>query len=152
MNYCPRCWTGSILGCRCLAGQLYNHYCHHSLFLLYPHPPAMLEGWVHLKILLLSLGFVVEDFSLNNLLGLFYIGTVARVTISIHGIDASASSTASSSSPVSSSTCPATSIAQPSECGRQHTLISVHAQTAAWQQSNGNSEARMSEKCGEWRD
>ena len=42
--------------------------------------------------------------------------------------------------------------AQPSECGRQHTLISVHAQTAAWQQSNGNSEARMSEKCGEWRD
>ena len=41
--------------------------------------------------------------------------------------------------------------AQPSECGRQHTLISVHAQTAAQQQSNGNSEARMSEKCGEWR-
>ena len=44
------------------------------------------------------------------------------------------------------------SAAQPSECGRQDTLISVHAQTAAWQQSNGNSEARMSEKCGEWRD
>ena len=41
---------------------------------------------------------------------------------------------------------------QPSECGQQHTLISVHAQTAAWKQSNGNSEARMSEKCGEWRD
>ena len=41
---------------------------------------------------------------------------------------------------------------QPSECGRRHILISVHAQTAAWQQSNGNSEARMSEKCGEWRD
>ena len=43
-------------------------------------------------------------------------------------------------------------LAQPSEYGRQHTLISVHAQTAAWHQSNGNSEARMSEKCGEWRD
>ena len=43
-------------------------------------------------------------------------------------------------------------IAQPSECGRQHTLISIHAQTSAGQQSNGNSEARMSEKCGEWRD
>ena len=41
---------------------------------------------------------------------------------------------------------------QPSECGRQHTLISVHAQTAAWQQSNGNSEAKTSDKCGEWRD
>ena len=41
---------------------------------------------------------------------------------------------------------------QPSECEQQHNLISVHAQTAAWQQSNGNSEARMSEKCGEWRD
>ena len=41
---------------------------------------------------------------------------------------------------------------QPSECGRQHTLISVHAQTAAWQQSYGNSEARMSKKYGEWRD
>ena len=41
---------------------------------------------------------------------------------------------------------------QPSECGRQHTLISVHAQTASWQQSNGNSEAMRSEKCGEWRD
>ena len=44
------------------------------------------------------------------------------------------------------------SIAQPSECGRRHTLISVHAQAAAGQQSNGNSEARMSEKCGVWRD
>ena len=44
------------------------------------------------------------------------------------------------------------SVSQPSECGRQHTLISVHAQTAAWQQSNGNFEARMSEKYGEWRD
>ena len=41
---------------------------------------------------------------------------------------------------------------QLSECGRQQTLISVHAQTAAWQQSNENSEARMSKKCGEWRD
>ena len=41
---------------------------------------------------------------------------------------------------------------QPSECGLQHTLISVHAQSAAWQQSNGNSETRMSEKYGEWRD
>ena len=43
-------------------------------------------------------------------------------------------------------------VPQPSECGRQHTLISVHAQTAALQQSNVNSEARMSEKCREWRD
>ena len=33
--------------------------------------------------------------------------------------------------------------AQPSECGRQPTLNIVHAQTAA---------ARMSGKCGEWRD
>ena len=41
---------------------------------------------------------------------------------------------------------------QPSECGRQQTLISLHSQTAAWQQCNGNSEARMSEKCGEWRE
>ena len=41
---------------------------------------------------------------------------------------------------------------QPSECGRQHILISIHAQTAAWQQSNENSEAMMSQKCGEWRD
>ena len=45
-----------------------------------------------------------------------------------------------------------TQASQPPECERQHTLISVHAQTAAWQQSNINSEARMSEKCGEWRD
>ena len=37
---------------------------------------------------------------------------------------------------------------EPFECGRQHTLNSVYAQTAAWQQSNGNFEARMSEKCG----
>ena len=43
-------------------------------------------------------------------------------------------------------------LSQPSGCGRKHTLISIHAQTAAWQQSNGNSEARMSEKFGEWRD
>ena len=35
---------------------------------------------------------------------------------------------------------------------RLHTMITVHAQTAAQQQSNGNFEARMSEKCGEWRD
>ena len=41
---------------------------------------------------------------------------------------------------------------QPSECGRQRTLNIVHAQTAAQQQSNGSSEARMSGKCGEWRD
>ena len=41
---------------------------------------------------------------------------------------------------------------QPSECGRQHTLNIVHAQTAAQQQSNGSYEARMSGKCGEWRD
>ena len=43
-------------------------------------------------------------------------------------------------------------MAQPSECGRQHTLNIVHAQTAAQQQSNGSYEARMSGKCGEWRD
>ena len=43
-------------------------------------------------------------------------------------------------------------ISQPSECGRQRTLISVHAQTAPRLQSNGNSEARMSQKCGEWKD
>ena len=42
--------------------------------------------------------------------------------------------------------------AQPSECRRQHTLNIVHAQTAAQQQSNGSYEARMSGKCGEWRD
>ena len=35
---------------------------------------------------------------------------------------------------------------------RLRTRITVHAQTAAQQQSNGNFEARMSEKCGEWRD
>ena len=34
---------------------------------------------------------------------------------------------------------------RPSECGRQHTLISLHAQTAGWQPSNGNFKARMSE-------
>ena len=45
-----------------------------------------------------------------------------------------------------------TSGAQPSECGRQRTLNIVHAQTAAQQQSNGSYEARMSGKCGEWRD
>ena len=33
-----------------------------------------------------------------------------------------------------------------------HTRITVHAQTAAQQQSNGSYEARMSGKCGEWRD
>ena len=43
-------------------------------------------------------------------------------------------------------------VAQPSECGREHTLNIVHAQTAAQQQSNGSYEARMSGKCGEWRD
>ena len=41
---------------------------------------------------------------------------------------------------------------QPSECGQQRTLNIVHAQTAAQQQSNGCYEARMSGKCGEWRD
>ena len=41
---------------------------------------------------------------------------------------------------------------QPSECGRQRTLNIVHAQTAAQQQSNGSFEARMSGKCGEWRE
>ena len=35
---------------------------------------------------------------------------------------------------------------------RLRTRITIHAQTAARQQSNGNSEARMSGKCGEWRD
>ena len=43
-------------------------------------------------------------------------------------------------------------LSQPSECGRQHTLNSVHAQIANRQQSNGNSEARMSEKCEKWID
>ena len=43
-------------------------------------------------------------------------------------------------------------ISQPSECGRQPTLNIVHALTAAQQQSNGSYEARMSGKCGEWRD
>ena len=42
--------------------------------------------------------------------------------------------------------------AQPSECGRQRILNIVHAQTAAQEQSNGSYEARMSMKCGEWRD
>ena len=41
---------------------------------------------------------------------------------------------------------------QPSECGQQRTLNIVHAQTAAQEQSNGSYEARMSGKCGEWRD
>ena len=41
---------------------------------------------------------------------------------------------------------------QPSECGRERTLNIVHAQTAAQQQSNGSYEARISRKCGEWRD
>ena len=41
---------------------------------------------------------------------------------------------------------------QPSECGRQRTLNNVHAQTAAQQQSNRSYEARMSGKCGEWRE
>ena len=40
----------------------------------------------------------------------------------------------------------------PSECGRQRTLNIVLAQTPAQQQSNGSCEARMSGKCGEWRD
>ena len=44
------------------------------------------------------------------------------------------------------------SATQPSELGRQRTLNIVHAQTAAQQQSNGSYEARMSGKCGEWRD
>ena len=44
------------------------------------------------------------------------------------------------------------SMTQPSECGRQRTLNIVHAHTAAQQQSNGSYEARMSGKCGEWRD
>ena len=35
---------------------------------------------------------------------------------------------------------------------RLHTRITVHAQTAAQQQSDGNFEARMSKKCREWRD
>ena len=44
------------------------------------------------------------------------------------------------------------SYAQPSECGQQCTLNIVHAQTGAQQQSTGSYEARMSGKCGEWRD
>ena len=47
---------------------------------------------------------------------------------------------------------PASQYPQTSECGRQRTLNMVHAQTAAQQQSNGKIEARMSGKCGEWRD
>ena len=43
-------------------------------------------------------------------------------------------------------------MSQPSECGRRRTLNIVHAQTAAQQQTNGSYEARMSGKCGEWRD
>ena len=43
-------------------------------------------------------------------------------------------------------------LSQPSECGRQRILNIVHAQKAAQQQSNGSYEARMSGKCGEWRD
>ena len=35
---------------------------------------------------------------------------------------------------------------------RLRTRIIVCAQTAAQQQSNGSYEARMSRKCGEWRD
>ena len=35
---------------------------------------------------------------------------------------------------------------------QMHTRIIVHAQTAAQQQPNGSYEARMSQKCGEWRD
>ena len=49
-------------------------------------------------------------------------------------------------------TCRSVNTSQPSECGRQRTLNIVHAQTAAQQQSNGSYEARMSGKCGEWRD
>ena len=44
------------------------------------------------------------------------------------------------------------SIEEASEYGQQRTLNIVHAQTAAQQQSDGSSEARMSGKCGEWRD
>ena len=47
---------------------------------------------------------------------------------------------------------PMVPLAQPSECRRQCTLNIVNAQTAAQQQSNGSYEARMSGKCGEWRD
>ena len=43
-------------------------------------------------------------------------------------------------------------LAQSSECGRQRTLNIVHAQTVAQQQSNGSYEAKISGKCGEWRD
>ena len=41
---------------------------------------------------------------------------------------------------------------QPAEYGQQRTLNMVHAQTAAQQKSNGSYKARMSGKCGEWRD
>ena len=42
--------------------------------------------------------------------------------------------------------------AQPSECGQQCTLNKVNAQSVAQQQSNRSYEARMSGKCGVWRD
>ena len=41
---------------------------------------------------------------------------------------------------------------QASECGRQRTLNIVHAQTPAQKKSNVSYKARMSGKCGEWRD
>ena len=43
-------------------------------------------------------------------------------------------------------------LAQPPECGQQHTLNIAHAQAAAQHQSNGSYEARMSGICEEWRD
>ena len=42
--------------------------------------------------------------------------------------------------------------AQPSECGRQRTLISAHGHTAAWLQSNGNFAVWMSQISTEWRE
>ena len=41
---------------------------------------------------------------------------------------------------------------EPSECGQQHTLNSVHGHTAARLQSNGNLAVRMSLISTEWRE
>ena len=41
---------------------------------------------------------------------------------------------------------------QPSECGRQRTLNSVHGHTAAWLQSNENFTVLISQISTEWRE
>ena len=43
-------------------------------------------------------------------------------------------------------------VSQPSECGRQSTLNSVHGHTAALLQYNGNLRVRMSQRSTEWRE